>query len=149
MEMKTLKITDFDRETIIDTMQSQLRYEECYLDTETGQLILGEEGQEQAGIENIDDARYFTIPYYPSREGFRLMTQFAQSAEMPESLRDDLLLALEKTKPFRRFRDALHTNIPILNAFEAFKSERIGQAFTDEMESYGFQVEFIPTPQER
>jgi len=98
-----------------------------YLDSETGAVYsvslnaLGclEDGEDPEGLDEedacslevaaaiVEDAagRFVRVPYWQSRDEFRLMERFA--ADCPPRAQDHLHRALEGRKPFRHFKAAV------------------------------------------
>lgn len=58
------------------------------------------------GVDPLDDDRFVTIQPIASHEGFRWMERFAEGQEDPR-VREALLDALDRPKPFQRFKAAL------------------------------------------
>ena len=81
-----------------------------FLDLQTGQVIpdLDETYTGEPGIDWDDEEneeRYEPIPKITSDEAYGLMVKFAR--QMDSNLADKLFNALDRPKPFRRFRDML------------------------------------------
>ncbi|TCP23467.1 uncharacterized protein UPF0158 [Scopulibacillus darangshiensis] len=83
-----------------------------FLDLWTGEIILEMEESmtgEEPKIDWDDDEsaeRYIEIPKTDSNEGYRLMVDFARQIDNSKS-RDFLFDALDRRRPFRRFKDAV------------------------------------------
>ena len=135
--MTTRKL-NVDLVELVDAMdQIERDINECYLDTQTGEVLLvghevlceleddeETEDDEEAILEKLpdwqhqerelaariaddDDNRYERIPENESSEGYRLLERFAATVRDP-SLREKLDIALDGKGAFRRFRNVLH-----------------------------------------
>ena len=141
--LKPLVLSQFDLDSVLVCMENQNPIEDCFLDIETGILLLGSEGVSEAfGGEDADlnDPRFLFIDPIDSSEAFRYMERFAGAYEMPEGFRKRLFDALDRPKPFRRFRDVLHDRIEILDAFESYKSEQLTEELRDALRARGYRL---------
>lgn len=118
-----------------------------YLDTETGEVISMPDSVMRA-VEDSDEAtealpdweqelvetaerilgdekdRFLPIPRRESREGYELMTAFADTVKSKD-LREKLAIALDGQGAFRRFRNVLNHHPDELDRWYAFKDENI------------------------
>ena len=102
---------------LIDAYLDNSLDHQYYLDLQTGQVILdldeaitGEPGIDWDDEEN--EERYIDIPKITSNEAYFVMTQFAKRTELDPEMK--LINALNRQKPFRRFKDVLYE----LNAWD-------------------------------
>lgn len=119
---------------------------ECtqYLNLETGGIAIlseigdsfDEEGNEIKDPEIFEDPdRYISIPGSDSSEAFREMETFIETTVKSKRLSAELREALDKRRPFRRFRDVLMNHPKIDTEWFNFEEEnakkRIRQWLTD------------------
>jgi hypothetical protein len=90
-----------------------------YLNLETGGIAIiseffdsfDEEGnaiyEEEEKQRYCDDDKYIYIPVVESSDAFREMEEFIESKVKDKSLRSQLWDALDRRRPFRRFKDVL------------------------------------------
>ena len=119
--MPKLKI---NRDDLIQALTTHFSsYEEgWYLDTETGGLLLDTDGAENLPEDLRENPRYRLIDSIPSHESFGIMEAFVASLEDGEpAIR--LADALDRPKPFRRFKDALYDFPDIPDRWFAFEVE--------------------------
>jgi hypothetical protein len=116
-----------------------------YLDTETGEVFSlhddfpdAEEIRER--IEEGPLGRYKLIEALDSRESFQMMEDFVES--LPESRRRaQLLEAISRNKPFRRFRDIVHSDIALRNEWFAYRDEALAVHAREWLETLGIEAE--------
>jgi hypothetical protein len=84
-----------------------------YLDLQTGEVVpassdaFGAAGPEYATVEWMeDDPRFLAVEPVSSRTGWEWMREFAEQVKATNA-RDELYRAIQKDRPFRRFKDAL------------------------------------------
>ena len=140
--LKPVQISKFDLEWIVSWMESQDHIDEVFFDAETGRLFIGESELREAFGEEIaiDDDRFIYLESIDSHEGYQYMQEFAHSAEMDNRIRERLLDALDRPKPFRRFKNVLHDHEDLLDAFETHKVEQIANEFRKTLEANGYQL---------
>lgn len=138
----------FDLEWMADLMDSQSYDVEAYLDCETGKPYIsgGDFGEDVDENAPLDESRYFYLSSIDPSEGYRFMDKFARHAEMPEPIRNKLFRILDGPKPFRKFKDALHSHLDLLNAFEKYKTDKIIDGLAFDLESHGYQLIETPDP---
>lgn len=96
-----------------------------YLDTETGEIIalhddFPDAEEIRARIDEGFGERYEVIKPLTPRESFDIMEEFV--ATLPESRgRAQFSEALSRNKPFRRFKDIVHSDIILRDAWFAFR----------------------------
>ncbi|MCQ8128458.1 UPF0158 family protein [Methylomonas rivi] len=108
--------------------------EAWFLDKETGELWLNNDGDDEVPDDLEDNPRYLPIEAMASRDAFQIMEDFVDElGDSPEA--EALQAALNGRKPFRRFKDAL-LDYPELRdswfAFEETRLNRLAQAWCDE-----------------
>jgi hypothetical protein len=72
----------------------------------------------------LESGRFLPIDSIESHEGFRWMERFAEGQD-DDRVRECLLDALDRPRPFRRFRDALHEFPPVLDAWYSYEKARL------------------------
>ena len=93
-----------------------------YLDTETGEVVFIGEGMDEALIppDFEDNPRYQRIEPIESQDAFRIMQDFVETVQ-DAAMAARLTAALERSKPFRRFKDALLDDPALREAWFAFE----------------------------
>jgi len=114
-----------------------------YLDTETGEVIFVSDGADEDMIppELEDNPRYPCIEAIESSQAFGIMEDFIETVE-DAAMAGRLAAALERPKPFRRFKDTLLDDPALRDAWFAFELEahrKIGTAWCAER---GIEVEW-------
>lgn len=89
-----------------------------------------------------DPDRYLWIDPLPSHTGFEFMEDFA--AMLPEGKeRETLERALERRKPFRQFKDAVHAIDGMADRWYAYHTLRMRRAAADWLESAGVDAKLV------
>lgn len=139
--MTALKInrTDFIRAL---TSNAENWDESWFLDNETGELWLNNDGVDEVPDDLEDNPRYLLIEAIASHDAYQIMEDFVDElGDSPEA--SILQAAIDGRKPFRRFKDAL-LDYPELRvrwfAFEETRLNRLAEAWCDEQ---GIAVEWI------
>ncbi|AIY02737.1 hypothetical protein ART_3138 [Arthrobacter sp. PAMC 25486] len=106
-----LHLNDFDLEGLAMALENHfMDYETFFwMDPATGKIELwSEEVADEAETEgwDVDDRGGIRIDPMESYEGYRDMEEFISGVADPHS-RDRLVRAIDRSKPFRHFRDAL------------------------------------------
>lgn len=117
-------------------------FEDGFLDDFDDDL---EDDFEAAG-DRIDVAgqpeRYRRIDTVPSYQGFRWMEDFAFSQE-DDRLREELLLALDRKRPFRSFKDALLGHPEARERWFAFEEGRLLEVAREWLAGEGIEAELV------
>lgn len=100
-----------------------------FLDTQTGEILMLHDDFEDADevAEQIDSAefgRFARIEPLESHESFRIMEDFVESLE-GSRMKERLLDALSRNKPFRRFKDVVHSDLGLRDDWFAFQREAL------------------------
>ena len=89
-----------------------------------------------------DPNRYHHIEQLDSHESFRIMEDF--TAALPEStVKDALLNALSRNKPFRRFKEIVHDDLALRDRWFSFREDAIARLVGDMLSVQGIEVEWI------
>jgi hypothetical protein len=125
-----------------------------FLDTETGEVVWyseydpedeEEEAELRERIEADKEGRYLGLEPIPSHDGFRFMEDFVDT--LPDGpARDALFDALDRPRPFRRFKDALHGFPEVRERWYAYEAERQKEWFRDYLLSYAVELEWREAP---
>jgi len=139
--MRKLKI---DRDDFILALTSDVTDLEggWYLDRETGGILLDADDGEDLPEDLRDNPRYLLIDAIPSSESFGIMESFVDSLEDGEAARH-LAGALDRPKPFRRFKDALFEYPDLRERWFAFENEVHGQMATQWCKDNGIKPEWV------
>jgi hypothetical protein len=118
---------------------------EHYLDLQTGLIIPVLEDsiydEREFPLEE-EPERYHLIDPVPSQQGFRWMQDFAQQQEDLQ-IREDLLQALDRRRPFRSFKDALESYPEIRVKWFAFEEERLLEYGREWLSSEGITANLV------
>jgi hypothetical protein len=118
-----------------------------FLDTETGEIhMLFPDSEDDEELSERIDAdsgkRYLPIEPLDSHESFQVMEDFVIS--QPESpLKSRLLDALSRNKPFRRFKDIVHSDLALRDQWFAFRDPAYERYARDWLEVNGIEPEFV------
>jgi hypothetical protein len=121
-----------------------------FLDTETGELlVLGRGWEDYEELSQRLDAglgeRFRRVEALESHENFRIMEEFAGS--LPESsLKSRLLEALSRGKPFRRFKDLVHSDLALREQWFAFRDDAHARHLRRWLEAEGIDAEIVRRP---
>ena len=123
---------------------------EWVLDTRTGGVVMSEwlhdpdlrgdltdESLEEAEADN----RFHQIDPLPSSLGYAWMEKFA--SRQPGDAGDRLLDALDRPRPFRRFKDALDGFPDVRDAWYAYHQARMEEEAVDWLRSLGMEMEVV------
>jgi hypothetical protein len=137
IEDLTVAMSDHDSEWVLDLQTGATLLKEWIRDPELrGDLELGldEDGDLDDEFGDLDDefgeldplesGRFVSIEPIPSHQGFRWMEDFARE-QQDERVRRRLLDALDRPRPFRSFKDALHELGPVRDAWYAYQEEQL------------------------
>jgi len=114
-----------------------------YLDTETGEVFFIGDGVDEELIppDFQDNPRYVRIDTLESSEAFRIMEDFVETVESA-TMAERLANALDRPKPFRRFKDALFDDAALREAWYAFEMEAHRKIGTKWCAGRGIAVEW-------
>lgn len=120
---------------------------EHYLDTETGEIIpLHDDFDDAEEIRERIEAgfgeHYLAVETVEAHESFRIMEHFAASLRESQ-LRTRLLDAMSRNKPFRRFKDIVHSDLALRDQWIAFRDEALAQYARDWLASLGIEAEWL------
>jgi hypothetical protein len=115
-----------------------------YLDTETGDIILVSDGVDEDMIppDLEDNPRYLLIEPIESRDGFRIMEDFVATID-DAAVAERLASALQRPKPFRRFKDAVSDDLALRDAWFAFEAEAHARLASQWCEDHDIDVEWV------
>lgn len=146
-------MSDHDSEWVLDTQTGKVLMKEWLRDPDIRQLEGldvaspgdgGDELDDEFGpdLDLVDDGRFVSIESIESHEGFRWMEDFALRQD-DERVRERLLDALDRPRPFRRFRDALHEFPVVQDAWYKFEGDRQREAVREWIRSREIDAELF------
>ena len=117
-----------------------------FLDTETGEIIaLCEDWEDYeevcARLDTGLGERYREIDTLEPHDDFRIMEDFAHSVSK-QAVKSRLLDALSRNKPFRRFKDIVHSGESLRDEWHAFHDDALAQYARNWLEALGIEAEF-------
>jgi hypothetical protein len=115
-----------------------------FLDIETGDILLKTEGIDEDDLpEDLEDnPRYLLIDPLDSHEEFQIMEDFVDSlgdTKQASKLQD----ALNRSKPFRQFKDTLHDHTNLSDAWYAFEQKELARLAEEWCEKNGIKAEWL------
>ncbi len=115
-----------------------------YLDTETGAILLNTEEDIDDDLPDDleDDPRYHLINPLDSHESFQIMEDFVDSlGDTKEAAK--LQAALNRSKPFRQFKDTLHEHTDLSDVWYAFEQQELKRLAEEWCERKRIEVEWV------
>lgn len=113
-----------------------------FLDKETGELWLNNDGVDDVPDDLEDNPRYLLIEAMASHDAFQIMEDFVDElADSPEA--EVLQAALNGRKPFRRFKDTLLDYPELRDRWFAFEETRLNRLAEAWCEEQGITVAWI------
>jgi hypothetical protein len=141
--MPKLRIEEWE---LLDALSNGNAEISGYLDVQTGAVVSlfmdvdDEEGLEAAVEE--DPSRYRYIDPVPSYESYGWMERFADGVQ-DAGVREHLLDALDRPRPFRRFKDALLEYPEVREAWFRFEREQLRSAAEEWLRQEGVEAELV------
>jgi hypothetical protein len=111
-----------------------------YIDLITGEVVSPDIDENITHEDVANEDRYFCVEPITSDEGYAIMQDFVAFVESDE-IRDHLIDALERKKPFRNFKDAITEYPDIETRFYAYKDNRLKDILRDKLAEYGYELE--------
>lgn len=146
-------LSDNDSEWVLDTQTGKVLMKEWLRDPDIRQLEGlespgdGDEELDEFDLDMLDPERFVWIQPLGSHEGFRWMEDFALRQD-DERVRERLLDALDRPRPFRRFKDALYEFPAVQEAWYRFEEERLREAVREWIRGREIDAElFVSGPQ--
>lgn len=139
----TKRTVTIDFEDLEMAMQDQ--HETWCIDPATGKMCM-EPGDAEALFDDdlmtpTDPDDVLELPPFFSSDGYRMMERFAESLE-DRNASEKLLDALDRPKPFRRFKDTLGDFPAIQQSWFAYRAEQLKKIAEEYYESEDIQVEW-------
>lgn len=137
---------------------------EWVLDLQTGEVVMAEwvrdpdmradmemvldgehcDEDDDNDFDPLDSDRFVAVYPLPSHEGFRWMERFAESQEN-DRVRERLMDALDRPRPFRRFRDTLAGLGPVRDAWFRYEEARLREEAQAWVREAGIDAELVDT----
>lgn len=120
---------------------------EYYLDLQTGDVFpwfedSAEDDDEIAAALEETPGRFVMVDPVPSHEGFRWMESFAAD-QADEEVREALLDALDRPRPYREFKDTLLNHPDVREAWFQAEEQRLLEYARAWLASEGVQVNLV------
>ncbi|HEU0302432.1 MAG TPA: UPF0158 family protein [Longimicrobium sp.] len=150
LDQLAVALSDHDFEWILDTETGNIIMPDWVRDAEFPDelgLAVDADGEvdDEAADALLDSGRFIDIDPIGSDEGFRWMERFATSQPDPH-VRERLLDALDRPRPFRRFRDALRQFPQVRDAWERHEGEKLREAAREWLAYHEIDAELVPAP---
>lgn len=142
--MSKLELSEQQMKELVDAYDMQVDGIDFFLNIETGETVIvnsidpDEEDEElDELIEEGFNEVYYQVPSRESREGFRDMSDFAETVAN-EKLRNKLFYVLNRRKKiFRKFKDTLATDREELDRYYQFIEVRNRERVLEWLQSIG------------
>ena len=149
----TTALSDHDNEWVLDLQTGQVLMEEWVRDPGLRgdmDMVLEDEPaeDEEDGWEEsdpLDSGRFRSIGSIPSHQGFRWMEHFARDQD-DGRVRHHLLDALDRPRPFRRFRDALGAFPAVRDAWYQYEEKQLREEAESWLRAEGIDAELVYPP---
>lgn len=142
--------SDHDSEWVLDLQTGQVLMADWLTDPE---MFGGEDPDDDADEDDreesadpVDPDRYRYVDNVSSHEGFRWMERFAASQD-DDRVREQLLDALDRPRPFRRFKDALAAFPAVREAWFRYEEQRLREEIEAWLEAEGIDAELVDVRQ--
>jgi tRNA (adenine37-N6)-methyltransferase len=124
-----------------------------YLDRETGEIIFQSEheldadgGLDEGGWDSDRNdhsgSRFIPVEPMESRRGLELVRNFIRTLQ-DRAAAAELSRSIEKRKPFRHFKDALHNHADLETAWYSFQRKEIIETAEEWLRHFGIHYEFV------
>ena len=137
-------LSDHDSEWVLDTQTGSILMASWLTDPDLRELEEEASG-EDLGDDPLEGDRFLSIDFIGSDVGFRWMEMFALELEN-ERVRERLLDALNRPRPFRRFKDALGAFPEVREAWYAYEDGKLKECARDWLESYEIDADVFEAP---
>ncbi|HST58944.1 MAG TPA: UPF0158 family protein [Longimicrobium sp.] len=151
IDQLTTALSDHDSEWVLDLQTGEVLMKEWVRDPKLRGdmgLVLDEPGDEEedddGDFDPLESERFVAVYPIPSNEGFRWMERFAASQEN-DRVRERLLDALDRPRPFRRFRDTLAELGPVRDAWHRYEEERLREEAEAWLDAADIDAELVDT----
>lgn len=141
----TTAMSGHDSVWVLDLQTGEVLMDEWLRDPELrGDLGLALDGEDDDGDRDpLDSDRFLPVETIPSHQGFRWMERFARDQD--GRVRERLLDALDRPRPFRRFRDTLAELGGVRDAWHRYEEERLREEAEAWLRSAGIDAELTDT----
>lgn len=120
-----------------------------YFDRQKGELVfdhsdLDDEMRHMMGLDQLEQTpeRFVEVERVHSSESFRIMQDFVETVE-DEKIVEALATALEKRRPFRQFKDALHNYPDELTRWYAYHEMRLKEIAEAWLEAERLEINLL------
>jgi hypothetical protein len=150
IDQLTTALSDHANEWVLDlwtgevVMAEWVRGPDMRADME---MVLDDEPRDEDDDEDfdpLDSDRFMAVYPVPSHEEFRWMERFAASQEN-DRVRERLMDALDRPRPFRRFRDTLAGLGPVRDAWSRYEEARLREEARAWVREAGIDAELVDT----
>jgi hypothetical protein len=122
LDQLAVALSDHDSEWVLDSQTGNILIAAWLTDPDVREMEI-EAGGEGFGDDPLEGDRFIPIEHIGSNAGFRRMERFA--LDQDDRVRERLLQALEQSRPFRRFKDALAAFPEVREAWFAYEDARL------------------------
>jgi hypothetical protein len=144
LDQLTTAMSDHDSEWVLDLQTGQVLMMEWIRDpgmhADMG-LVLDEP---DGDFDPVESDRFVSVENIPSHEGFRWMERFALD-QADDRARERLMDALDRPRPFRRFRDTLAELGPVRDAWHRYEEDRLREEAEAWLRASGIDAELVDT----
>ena len=140
LDQLAVALSDHDSEWVFDTQTGGILLANWLTDPDMREMEI-EAGGEDYGDDPLDGDRFIPIEHPGSDRGFRWMEGFALAQE--DRVRERLLDALDRPRPFRRFKDALGAFPEVREAWFAYENDRLRECAREWLASNDIDAEWV------
>ena len=105
-------------------------------------LVLDAPEGDDDDFDPAESDRFLRVDPTPSHEGFRWMERFALD-QADDRARERLMDALDRPRPFRRFRDTLAELGPVRDAWHRYEEDRLREEAQAWLGASGIDAELV------
>jgi hypothetical protein len=132
-----LSLNDIDLDMLIAGMEDNSYAFRWWLDPQTGQVDMAGDGVDDApSEEELEERGALFVEPVQSHEGYRDMEDFIADVEDQDAW-EALQGAINRSRPFRHFKDALYDYPELQGGWHAFHDERMRRRAIEWLASVG------------
>lgn len=145
LDQLAVALSDHDSQWVLDTLTGDIVMADWVRDPDMREELgidAGEEDDWDDGFGPLEGGRFQSIEPVESRQGFRWMENFALRQE-DERVRERLLDALDRPRPFRRFKDALHEFPQVRDEWYRYEDRKLKERAREWLSARGIEAELL------
>lgn len=144
LEQLCIALSDHDSEWVLDTQTGNILMANWLTDPDLREME-EEAGGEDFGDDPLEGDRFLSVEFIGSNTGFRWMESFALEQEN-ERVRERLLDALDRPRPFSRFKDALPAFPEVQEAWYRYEEGKLKECARNWLHSHEIDADVFEAP---